>query len=65
MKVIFEAHVGMTVRDFDSETEARIWVENNGHGYVVKFVRGFDGRDRSCAMTTFKNDEWQGVDISR
>jgi hypothetical protein len=60
---IYEAHAGSTATDYASETEARAAVEANGSGYVVTFVRGYDGRDRSCAMNVFKDGAWDGVYI--
>lgn len=65
MTRIYEAHIGMKREDFDDETKARASVEANGSGYVVTYIRGFDGRDRSCAMNVFKEGAWSGVDISR
>ena len=61
---IYEAHTGIDSADFASETEARATVEAHGSGYVVKFIRDYTGRDRSCAMTVFKGGAWDGVDIS-
>jgi hypothetical protein len=63
MRTIYEAHYGRNnVQDFDSEADARKIVEENNSGYVVTFVRGFDGRDRSCAMHKF-DGEWKGINI--
>lgn len=60
---IFEAHTGIDSADFASETEARATVEAHGSGHVVTFIRGYDGRDRSCAMNVFKDGAWSGVYI--
>jgi hypothetical protein len=60
---IYEAHAGSKVADHAVEAEARAAVEAHGSGYVVTFVRGYDGRDRSCAMNVFKNGAWDGVYI--
>jgi len=61
---IYEAHIGLDSADFAIETEARAAVETHGSGYVVKFIRDYTGRDRSCAMNVFKDGAWDGVDIS-
>ena len=60
---IYEAHVFPRVRDYDNEAEARAWVEENGQGHIVTFIRDYDGRDRSCALNKFEDGEWKGVNI--
>ena len=65
MQRIFEAQTYPTTADYSSEVEAREAVEKHGSGYVVTYIRGFDGRDRSCAMNVWKDGAWHGVDISR
>jgi len=60
---IYEAHTGAKTTDYTSQAEARTAVEAHGSGYVVTFVRGYDGRDRSCAMNVFKDGAWDGVYI--
>lgn len=64
MQVIYEVHTGLDRNDYADENEARAAVEAKGSGYYVKFVRGYDGRDRSCGMTVFEDGAWRGVDIS-
>lgn len=63
MQVIYEAHTGLNREDFADQAEARRTVENHGSGYIVTFVRGYDKRDRSCAMNVWRDSKWQGVDI--
>jgi len=63
MKKIFEAHANQKTVDFDSETEAKSFVEAAGEGYVVTFVRGFDNRDRSSGMESFAGTTWRGINI--
>lgn len=65
MKKIFEAHSFAGTQDFDSQSEAKAFVERNGAGHVTTFYRDADGRDRSGALITFNGSEWTGVDISR
>jgi len=68
MKRIYEASSNGTTIDFDTMSEAREWIEGCGYGRVVTFVRdGYDGRERSCAMSVFDSNEggWRGIDISR
>ena len=64
MRKIFETHAAGKVRDFDTEAEARQEVEKHGIGFFVTFIRGFDGRDRSCAMETYSEGAWRQRDIS-
>lgn len=65
MVTIYEAHAAYPTptRDFDDEDEARRYVEAAGEGYVVTFVRGFDGCDRSAAMSKYENSAWRGLSI--
>jgi hypothetical protein len=63
MRIIYEANCSLKKQDFDSEQDARAAVEANGSGYVVTFVRGYDGRDRSAAMSKFENGSWKGINI--
>lgn len=63
MQTIYEAHTGLKREDHDTAEAAVAAIEAHGSGYYVKFVRGYDGRDRSCGMTVFENGAWRGVDI--
>lgn len=64
MTLIYEAHASkMPTKDFADSDEARRYVKNSGEGYVVTFVRGTDGRDRSSGMVKFSNGAWVGVNI--
>jgi hypothetical protein len=63
MNKIYEVHIGMQVDDLLNEQEARRKVEEAEHGYIVTFVRGFDNRDRSCAINVYDNGAWRGVNI--
>ena len=63
MTAIYEANYAAKKIDFADEGEARGAVEAHGSGYVVKFIRGYDGKDRSCKMDTFEDGAWNGVNI--
>jgi hypothetical protein len=67
MEQIFEANThnakGFHKEDFTTEAEARSFVEANGSGHVTTFVRGFDGRERSCALNKFEAGVWVGCNI--
>lgn len=63
MRTIYEATSYPAKRDFDDEIEARKFVEDRGKGRVVTFVRGYDGKDRSAAMSVYENGAWKGVEI--
>jgi type IV secretory pathway ATPase VirB11/archaellum biosynthesis ATPase len=66
MTKIFEARSMNRVEDFSTIEEAKVWIEGRGFGSVTTFIRGFDGRDRSCALITLNADgAWRGIDISR
>lgn len=65
MQAIYEANVFPAREDFDTIEEAKAFVEAKGSGHVTKFIRGFDGKDRSCALITFDGKNWNGVDITR
>lgn len=62
---IYEVRTGLSSQDFDDKGEAIAAVEAHGSGSVATFIRGFDGRDRSCALQSFDDGAWKGVDISR
>jgi hypothetical protein len=68
MQTIFEANwydFGRNYHrvDCDDESIARKLVEDNESGHVTTFVRGFDGRDRSCALHRFEDGRWVAVNI--
>lgn len=65
MQIIYEATAHPFRIDFDSKEEAMQYVEKQGEGRVVTFVKGYDGRERSSAMIVFKHGQWHGVDIDR
>jgi len=62
---IYEVHTGLSSQDFDDKGEAIAAVEAHGSGSIVTFIRGFDDHDRSCALQSFDDGAWKGVDISR
>jgi hypothetical protein len=65
MKTIYNAQrYGKIDRDFDTIEEAKAAIEAIGDGRVVTFVRGFDGKDRSCAMVSYDGQKWTGHDIN-
>ena len=49
--------------EYATESEAKAVVEATGHGYLVCWVRDFDGRCRSCNMVVFHDGVWEGVYI--
>ena len=64
MNSIFEAHIGLdSIKDYESQIDARKAVEKAKHGYVVAFHVGFDGVARSCELTVYENGKWRSVDI--
>lgn len=64
MQIIYEATAyPHPPKDFTDEIEARKFVEAVGEGRVVTFVRGFDGRERSAAMSKYENGTWNGINI--
>ena len=65
MTRIYEVRSMNILEDFESEAEARAFVERRGVGHVTTFIRDFDGRERSCALNVYENGVWRGVDISR
>lgn len=63
MQAIYETTIRADVTDYASESEAREAVEAAGEGRVVTFIRDYDGRERSCAMSVFRDGAWRGVNI--
>lgn len=63
--MIYETHTGLAVHDFTDLDEARAAVEAHKSGYIVKFVTWPDGQQKSCAMQSYSDGAWRGVDISR
>lgn len=65
MTVIYEARSMNIVEDYANEEEAVAFVERRGAGSITTFIRGSDGRDRSCRLIRYTDGEWIGIDISR
>lgn len=63
MQITYEATAYPKKFDFANIADAKRFVESEGEGRVVTFVKGFDGRERSAAMIVFRNGAWDGVNI--